>query len=77
MEIKLAMFISENNLPISISDSLLELLRNIFPNDNHLKNVTLGKQKCTNVIRQVLGYGFSGENIKYLRDNKYSIYNCH
>ena len=56
MEIKLCSFIAEKNLPISIVEDLLPLLKDLFPSDEPLRQVTLGKQKSTNVIRQVLGF---------------------
>ena len=52
MEIKVCSFIAENNLPISLCESLLPLLRSLFPSDSVLKQVKLGKQKATNTIRQ-------------------------
>ena len=54
MEIKMCIFISEHNLPISIGDAFVEFLRSLFPNDDVLRKVRLGKQKATNVIRQDL-----------------------
>jgi hypothetical protein len=73
METKLALFIAENNLPLSMSDGLCELLTQLFPDDSRVKKLSLGKTKCTNVIRQVLGFGFMAENVEYLRENKFSI----
>ncbi|CAB4008427.1 Hypothetical predicted protein [Paramuricea clavata] len=44
-----------------------------FPLDNTLKNVTLGKQKATNVIRQVLGFDYLKEAVSTLRSQKFSF----
>ena len=41
MEIKLCAFIAEHNLPISLSDDFIALLKSMFPLNNTLKNVTL------------------------------------
>jgi hypothetical protein len=73
IEIKLCSFIAENNLPISIADVLLPLLRDLFPSDQALRDVTLGKQKATNVIRQVLGFYSIQECIVKLKANKFSL----
>jgi hypothetical protein len=71
MEIKLCAFIAEHNLPISLSDDLLALLRSMFPLNATLKNVTLGKQKATNVIRQVIGFDYLHEAVSALREQTY------
>ena len=73
MEIKLCAFIAEHNLPISLSDDLLDLLKSLFPLDNTLKNVSLGKQKATNVIRQVLGFDYLKEAVSTLCSRKFSF----
>jgi hypothetical protein len=72
IEIKLSMFIAENNLPLSLSDRMTELLRDLFP--DNMEKVRLGKQKCTNIIRQVLGFNIIKENVQFLRDHKFSIF---
>ena len=73
MEIKLCTFIAEHNLPISLSDDLLGLLGSLFPLDNTLKNGTVGKQKATNVIRQVLGFDHLKEAVSTLCYTKFSF----
>ena len=74
LEIKLSVFIAENNLPLSLSDSLMEFLKHLFPGNPDLSQVTLGKQKCTNVIRQVVGFRFMMDNVQKLRKNKFSVF---
>lgn len=56
MEIKICSFLAENNLPISLCEDTLSFLRSLFPRDDVLRKVTLGKQKATNTVRQVLGF---------------------
>ena len=73
MEIKICTFLTENNLPISLSEDLLAFLRSLFPSDEALKKVTLGKQKATNTVRQVLGFHFLKDGILKLRDHKFSL----
>jgi len=50
----------------------IELLRDLFP--DNMEKVRLGKQKCTNIIRQVLGFNIIKENVQFLRDHKFSIF---
>lgn len=73
IEIKLCSFITENNLPISIVENLVPLLRDLFPSDQALCEVMLGKQKATNVIRQVLGFYSIHECVAKLKANKFSL----
>ena len=73
MEIKLCSFIAEHYLPLSISDDLLTFLRSLFPKNNVLKNVKLGKQKATNVVRQVIGFDYLNEAVTALRSRKFSF----
>ena len=73
VEIKFCSFIAEHNLPISLCEDLVALLRNLFPSDAALKNVTLGKQKATNTIRQVLGFYYMMEGIDNLQSHKFSL----
>ena len=74
IEVKLCAFIAENNLPISLSEDLVALLKNLFPSEVSLQNVKLGKQKATNVIRQVLGFYSIKEVITFkLKANPFSL----
>lgn len=73
MEIKMCAFISEHNLPISIADAFVEFLRSLFPNDDVLRKVRLGKQKATNVIRQVIGFDYLYEAVSALQSHRFSI----
>ena len=56
MEVKLCAFIAEHNLTLSLSESMVTLIRSLRPNDAALSRLTLGKQKATNTICQVFGY---------------------
>ena len=73
IEIKLCSFITEKNLPISIVEHLVLLLRNLFPSDPALCEVKLRKQKATNVIRQVLGFHAMKEGVSKLQNNNFSL----
>lgn len=73
IEIKLCAFIAENNLPICLAEDLVALLKNLFPNEESLRCVSLGKQKSTNIIRQVLGFYSIKETMATLKSNPFSI----
>ena len=72
IELKVCVFIAENALPISMSENLVSLLKSLFPRDLNLKSVKLGKQKTTNIIRQVFGFQYVNM-VKNLRNNMFSI----
>ena len=65
MELKLCAFIVQHNLPLSLSQDIVEL-HTLFANDAALKNLKLGKQKVTNVVRQVLGFDYLKELVSLL-----------
>ena len=72
IEVKLCAFIAEPNLPISLVESFVELLKNLCPDDKALALVKLGKQKATNIIQQVLGFDYIREATRLLRLQKFS-----
>ena len=72
IEIKLCAFMAEHNLPISLVESFVELLKSLFPDDKPLALVKLGKQKATNIIRQVLGFDYIRKATKLLRLQRFS-----
>jgi hypothetical protein len=73
MEIKLCAFLAEHDLAISLSDDLVQLLWSLFPRDEALKSLTLGKQKATNVICQVLGFDYLHEVVNSLQSHLFSV----
>lgn len=73
LEIKLCSFIVEHNLPIHLSNELLALLSILFSMNKTVQKATLGKQKATNLIRQVLGFNTVKECIAELKSRKFSL----
>ena len=51
MELRIASFIADNNLPLSLVDNLTDFMRACFPQDETLKLVNMKKQKLGNIIR--------------------------
>ena len=73
MEVKLCAFVAQHDLPLSLTDDMVQLFRSLCPNDAALKNVRLGKQKATNIVRQVLGFNYLKEMVSLRRHNFFSI----
>ena len=72
-EMKLAMWLAENYLPLSLSDSLLDTLKDALRGDKIVAGATLGNTKCINIVRHVFGFSFLKDSVEYLRNNPFSI----
>lgn len=70
--ILLACFIAEHNLPFSTADHLVELMKIMFPDSAIAQGMTMGRTKCTDVIK-ILGRCVMNELIEKMRLNKFSI----
>lgn len=73
LEIQICAFLSENHLPISLCEPLLDLLKAMFPDQISLKKVKLGKQRASNIIRQVFGKHFCTELSTTLSECLFSV----
>lgn len=75
--VQLAAFIAEHYLPLTISPSLLNLVKSRAPQNiqeaNSLREMTLGTTKCTNIIRQGIGLHYAKDLIEILREKRFSI----
>ena len=73
---KVAAFLSENNLPFSLSPALTELMKSIQPSTQEearaLKNMKLAATKCTNIVREGLGLFFCKDFVDIL-NTKFSV----
>ena len=58
---------------IQLSDDLLALLSSLFPWNKAVHKATLGKQKATNVIHQVLRFNTQKDFINGLKSQKFSL----
>ena len=76
-ESRICAFIAEHNLPFSISNSLLQLTKAVCPKDtrekSELETLKMSSTKCTNVIRQGLGFYFSKKLVDKLKHTKFSV----
>ncbi|KZS21847.1 Uncharacterized protein APZ42_011175 [Daphnia magna] len=59
LEGRLTLFIADNHLALSVIDSLSDLLKKCFPDDERVRKLALKKQKLGNIVR----YGF-GDHLK-------------
>lgn len=74
-ELMMCAFLSEHYLPISLSESLLDLFKTLFSfiDSEGLKRVSLRKQRTSNIIRQVFGKNFSDKLCASLREILFSV----
>ena len=72
-ELQLCAFLSEHHLPIVLCEPLIELMNTMFPQDVCLKKVKLGKQRASNIIRQVFGKYFMSQVCEILRERMFSV----
>ena len=74
---KVAAFLSENNLPFSLSPALTKLIKPIQPSTQEearaLINMKLGATKCTNIVRHGLGLYFCKDLVDILKNTKFSV----
>ncbi|CAG5054157.1 unnamed protein product [Parnassius apollo] len=66
-------FLAKHDLPISLVDDFVSLLRNLFPESKCLDDVHLGKQKATNILRQVTGATYKQEVIDIMKNSYFNI----
>ncbi|EFN61481.1 Transposon-derived Buster3 transposase-like protein, partial [Camponotus floridanus] len=73
LEAAICAFIVENDLPIVIVERFVPFLKSL-PDIETVKNVSLGKQKATNLIRQGLRSHFNALLIRDLNKFPYSLF---
>lgn len=72
-ELRLSAFFAEHNVAFQIVDHLVPLLKEIIPDSKIIQKVTLGRQKCTNIVKNVLASSVTEDLINILKVNKFSI----
>ena len=70
IELRICAFIAEHALSLTLVEPLITLLRVLFPNDDNLRSVKLGKQKATNIVRPVSYAEFLPQGIKLKSSKK-------
>lgn len=75
-ETRLAFFILEHNLPVSVADHLVEFVKSCDRKSSQLQKMTCGRTgrtKCTSIIENVIGSVSFGEVVRLLQGNKFSL----
>lgn len=73
IELMICAFLAQHYLPMSLSESVFELTKRLFSGYEALQKVYLGKQRTSNIIRQVFGPWFSEELCVILRERPFSV----
>jgi hypothetical protein len=72
-EILISGFFVENNISFCIVDSLIPLLKTVFPDSKVVDALKLGKTKLTNIIKNVIGWSERQEIAANLKVTPFSI----
>lgn len=72
-ELRLSAFFAEHNVAFQVVDHLVPLLKEIIPDSKILQKVSLGRHKCTSIIKNVLAPSVSEDLVNILKFNKFSI----
>lgn len=76
-ESRVCAFLAEHNLSFSLSQPLLKLIKASCPTNTSekekLQNLKMSSTKCTNIIRQGLGFHFSKDLVDKLKVTKFSV----
>ncbi|KAB0790621.1 hypothetical protein PPYR_14935 [Photinus pyralis] len=72
-EIKLAGFFAEHNVPFTLVDHLVPLLKEIAPDSRTLSDMQLGRTKLTALVKNVIGLEHKNDLIQTLKMSKFSI----
>lgn len=71
-EIKLSGFCAAHNVAFETVDHVLPLLKDISES-KILDIVTLGRKKCTNIVKHIIARVETGELAQTLRDEQFSL----
>ncbi|XP_054083617.1 protein FAM200C-like [Zeugodacus cucurbitae] len=72
-EIRLSMFFAEHNDALTVVDHLIPLLKEIVPDSEIIKNVDLGRKKCTSIIKTVVAKEEKDNLVNKLKANPFSV----
>ena len=72
-EIRLATFFAEHNVAFATVDHLIPVLKEAFPDSKIASDVTLGRTKCTNIVKNVLAKVETDKTVQTLKHVKFSI----
>lgn len=72
-EIKIAMFLAEHNLALSLSDHLIPLIKSLDPESKILQGLQTSRTKATQLVKNVIGCYSSEETIMIISRQKFSL----
>lgn len=72
-ELQLASFFVEHNISFKAADHLVEIMRKNFSECDPAKNLTLGRTKCSSIVKNAIGPHFKEKLINKLKQCKFSI----
>lgn len=72
-EIKMSSFFAEHNVAFHTADHLIPLLKECFPDSKIAKGMQLKRQKCVQIVKNVIGKEERDEIIDVIRKNNFSI----
>jgi len=72
-EIEFAAFVGEHNIAITLLDHMVPLMKRIFSDSQIAEDFTLGRTKCTQILKNIVGKRETEETIQNLQSQKFSI----
>jgi len=72
-ETKLAAFFAEHNVAFSTVDHLIPLLKDICVDPEVVKDITLARNKCTQIVKNVIARREVEKIVETLKTNKFSV----
>lgn len=72
-EIRLAAFVAEHNLPMSIMTHLPQLIKSVCSDSDIAKHIACSRTKTTAILKKVIGETSKEELINSLKTQKFSL----
>ncbi len=72
-ELRLAGFIAEHDLPMSIADNLPKLMKSVCKDSQIAENIKCDRTKVTGILTKVTGEESHDQLLKILRERKFSL----
>ncbi|KAK3910199.1 Zinc finger protein 862 [Frankliniella fusca] len=72
-EIRLAAFFADNNVAFLAADQLLRVQKRAFPDSKIVQSMTLGHDKCSAIVKNVIASVETEELVRELRETGFSI----